>query len=588
MDELRSPQDYLAIAKRRKWYFVVPVVVIFPIFAAIALLLPPVYQSSATILIEEPEIPRELVSSTIGSYADQRLQSIYHRITASQNLTTIINKYDLYPEARARQPLTDVIASMREAVKMNVISADVIDPRSGRPGKATIAFNLAFDHQSPATAQRVANELVSLYLAENLRVRQESAAKATTFLAGESARLERDIAEIEKRLGELKERNVGSLPEQLNYNLQLIERGEQEQRELARQTQTLQERQIYLEAQLLQMSRYGFVASADGGRFPTPEQRLELLRTQMIAASAHYGDRHPDVSRLRREIEALERETASPSDAAGLREQLSALRTEFAVARERYSEDHPDVARLQRQVVRTEASLAEAERASPATSIDTRAPDNPAYIQMQAQLEATRSQMRAIEEQSKAVAAKLASYEERITRTPVVEREYLHLRRLQDDATRNYHEIKGKEMAAELGQALETERKSERFSLIEPPIQPTEPVSPNRIAILVIGFVLSMGAGAGAVTLAELSDTSVHGPRQLTAITGMAPLAVIPFIRTRADRLRAWRQRAMVGVGSASAAGALALYVHFNVRPLDVLWVGIERRLDTLVVQYLW
>lgn len=44
IDELTSPQDYIAIAKRRKGYFILPVVVLFPICVAVAILLPPVYR----------------------------------------------------------------------------------------------------------------------------------------------------------------------------------------------------------------------------------------------------------------------------------------------------------------------------------------------------------------------------------------------------------------------------------------------------------------------------------------------------------------------------------------------------------------
>ncbi len=406
IDELTSPQDYIAIAKRRKWQFLLPVAVIFPICIAVAVLLPPTYRSSATILIEEPNIPRELVSSTISTYADQRLQSIYHRVTASQNLTTIINKYGLYAEQRTRLPLSEIIENMREVVTMAMISADVIDPRSGRPGKATIAFTLAFSHQEARTAQRVANELVSLYLSENLRVRQESAAEATSFLSNEAARLEREISDIEKRLGDLKEKNVGSLPEQLQYNLQLIERAEQEQRGLDRQAQSLKERQIYLESQLLQIEPHADFPSMGGGAVPTPAERLDMLRTEMIGASARYGSEHPDVVRLRREIEALEKETKSDVDAAALRRQLRTLRTELAVAKERYAQDHPDVVKLQRQMAQTESSLVEAEQI-PIESANDRPPDNPAYVQFQAQLEAMQSEMRAITEQRRAVAGKM-------------------------------------------------------------------------------------------------------------------------------------------------------------------------------------
>ena len=53
---------------------------------ALALLLPPTYRSSATILIEQQEIPQDLVRSVITSFADQRVQVISQRVMTTQNL----------------------------------------------------------------------------------------------------------------------------------------------------------------------------------------------------------------------------------------------------------------------------------------------------------------------------------------------------------------------------------------------------------------------------------------------------------------------------------------------------------------------
>jgi len=44
-----------------------------------------------------------------------------------------------------------------------------------------------------------------------------------------------------------------------------------------------------------------------------------------------------------------------------------------------------------------------------------------------------------------------------------------------------------------MAQSLESERKGERFTLIEPPLQPEEPVKPNRPAIAFVGIALAVG-----------------------------------------------------------------------------------------------
>lgn len=181
-------QDYIAIFRRRTWEAVIPFAALLLVTMVVALILPPVYRSSATILIEEPDVPRELVTSTITSFADQRLQIINQRVMATQNLLDIVRKYDLYADKRRDLPLSEVIEDMREDIGMQLVSAEVRDPKSGGPTKATIAFKVSFDHGRPETAQRVANEVVSLYLSENLRERQEKATETAAFLEGEAAR----------------------------------------------------------------------------------------------------------------------------------------------------------------------------------------------------------------------------------------------------------------------------------------------------------------------------------------------------------------------------------------------------------------
>ena len=66
MAEPQSPQDYLAILKRRKWHIAISAVGIFLISVLVAFIWPPTYRSSATILIEEPDVPRDLVRSTVA------------------------------------------------------------------------------------------------------------------------------------------------------------------------------------------------------------------------------------------------------------------------------------------------------------------------------------------------------------------------------------------------------------------------------------------------------------------------------------------------------------------------------------------
>ena len=211
---------------------------------------PPTYQASATILIEEQEIPTELIQSTVTSYAAQRIQVISQRVMSRTNLLEVIEKYDLYERDRRLKTIEEVLLNMREDINLDMINAEVMDPRTGRPTAATIAFTLGYKSESPQQALKVANELTTLYLDENLKSRTEKAAETYDFLTIESDRLSEEIASLEKALAEFKERNINTLPELRDLNSQILERTEREIVDLDTQIRALEERKIYLGGQL--------------------------------------------------------------------------------------------------------------------------------------------------------------------------------------------------------------------------------------------------------------------------------------------------------------------------------------------------
>ena len=109
--------DYLKIIKRRRKYLVLPFLAIAILSILLAVLLPSVFRSTATILIEEQEIPSELVHSTVTTFADQRIQVISQRIMTRANLMDVIQKFDLYPKERKSKSEERILEKMRKSIK---------------------------------------------------------------------------------------------------------------------------------------------------------------------------------------------------------------------------------------------------------------------------------------------------------------------------------------------------------------------------------------------------------------------------------------------------------------------------------------
>lgn len=582
-ERTKDLSDYLYAIRRRRTPILIIAATLFVISALVAFLLPPVYRSTATILIEEQEIPQEMIRSTITTYAWQRIQTISQRVMTRANLLEIVNKYDLYADKRKWETTEEITERMRKNVKMEPISADVIDPRTGQPRAATIAFTLGYEGQNAQVTQKVANELTTLYLNENLKSRAEKSAETYDFLTDEAKKLAEHIAELETKLAAFKQKNINALPELAQLNFSLMDRTEQELRDTQNQIRTAEERKFYIEGQLAQISPNSPMFAATGERILDSETRLKVLRTELAAATASYSPDHPDVLKLRREIQGLEKQTSGVSQRQQQAKEMTRLRSELAASREKYSEEHPDVVRLTKQLATLEASLSETTDKAPESAVAAEKPENPTYITLHAQLEGTNSQIRSLYTKSDQVKAKLADYEKRIVQTPQVEREYLDLKRDYENSQLRYRELKSKQMDADAGQQMEKERKGEKFSLIDPPQLPEQPVSPNRKAILLLGFILSLGGGLGFALTADSLDSSVRGTRGVLLALGAAPLSVIPYIENSDDAARHAKTKRLAVRTAMAGLVIVVVLVQFLWLPLDVIWFKGARILETLV-----
>ncbi|HKR46485.1 MAG TPA: hypothetical protein VJU59_43630 [Paraburkholderia sp.] len=560
--------DRIRQLRRRTTPAVVAFASVFVIVGLAALLWPATYRSKGTILIEQQEVPVDIVRSMVSSYADQRIQVITQRVMTSENLFRIIDRYELFTEERRTTPREVLIDKVRNKIDFKMISADVVDPRQGRPTKATIAFSVSYDHRSPVIAAKVANELTTLYLNENVATRKQLADDTTSFLSSEAERLSNQIVGLETQLAEFKEKNPNSLPELKEMNLQFIARAEDEQRELDSRIRSLDQQIVYLDAQLAQLTPAAQIYTSTGERVLSPADRLKMLRSDYARTSALYAPDHPDVVRMKREIAGLESQLGKSVSAGEIARDLEKARGELAAAREHYGPEHPDVVKLERIVAGIESSAG----ATITAEADAEGADNPAYIQVKSQREAAINERASLQDSRQGVSRKITSLEASLTQAPNVEREYRVLARDLDNAQLKYAEVRQKQMEAKVSQNLEVERKSERFTLIEPPLVPEEPVSPNRKAILALGFLLALGAAAGIVFLLESLDSSVRSRRDLENLLTVPPLAVVPWMDTPQDRKRRVQRHRLAASGAVTSVLLGALMIHLFYRPLDVLW----------------
>ena len=374
----------LGIAKRRRWSFIIPALIVFILAVVIAFVWPPTFRSTATILIEEQSISRDYVMAAVTSYAEQRLQTINQRIMSSARLIEIINRFNLYADQRKRMAIEEVVEDMRKKdIKFEPISADVVDRRTGRPTAATIAFTVSYDGPNPLIAQQVANVLSSLYLSENIKVVGEQTENTSKFLQEEMQSVQAELAGLEKKIAAYKRSHNMDLPELFQLNVQSVERIEKEIDQLNDQLKTLREKENYTQSQLSSISPDAVNQDKD---------RLKELRVKLGALKTQYSDAYPDVIKTKSEIATLEKRL----NVTGSKEGVLAK------------------------------------------------PDNPAYVTLAAQLASTQSDIASVKRQIADLAAKRDNYRRRLERTPNVEEGYKNLMVVRNNTQAKYDDLSKK------------------------------------------------------------------------------------------------------------------------------------------------
>jgi polysaccharide chain length determinant protein (PEP-CTERM system associated) len=504
----KTLNDYVDILKRRKWALIIPALTFFLAAAAIALGLPPIYKSTSTILVEEQEIPAEFVTATVTSFAEQRIQTINQRIMSYTRLIGIINRLNLYPDLRD-QWTTEEIADFES------MSVDVVDRHTGRPTTATIAFTLSYEGKNPDTVQRVTDVLTSLFLQENLEVRERQTKETSMFIEEEMKKVQVNLNELNAEMAEFKAKHVNELPSLLQLNFQSLHTMEGSIARLNERLGALKERKEYLETQLAVIS-------------PNLEQeqrsRMEELKLQLAYLKSRFSDEYPDVIKVKAELVEIEKDKSPRNDESEL--------------------------------------------------TDNR-PDNPAYITLASQLAGIQSDIDSIKRQITEFTQKVSQYRRRIEATPKVEEEYNSLLIKQENTRAKYSDLMRKLMEARVAYGLEKNQKGERFTLIEPARLPKKPHKPNRVVILLIGVVLGIGAGCGAAYLKEIADQTVRDSDTLTLATSFPVLVTIPEITTKRDAIRTRKKRICLMTGLALFIFISLVGFHYLVMDLNIVWASV-------------
>ncbi|MDH4180355.1 MAG: hypothetical protein OEV33_07570, partial [Armatimonadota bacterium] len=305
-----SLQDYREVLTRRRWYWMGPLFFCGLLSFVVARQWPLLYRSEALILVEQQRVPEQYVTPNVIANLQTRLDSMTQQILSRTTLQRIIQQFNLYPRERSRMTTDDVVDQMRKHIQVELVQTQ------SQRGELT-GFRIYYSAPTPQIAQRVTNELTSLYIDENLRSRTEQSQGTTAFLQHQLEQARKDLARQEKNLSEYKLLYLGELPEQQQGNLQILSSLEAQLNAATAALGRAEQQKIYLEAMRAQhhalrdaLAEQQELLSRNTGAPATSlaaiETTLEDLRKQVTALRMQYTPNHPDLIRVEQLVQDWE------------------------------------------------------------------------------------------------------------------------------------------------------------------------------------------------------------------------------------------------------------------------------------------
>jgi polysaccharide chain length determinant protein (PEP-CTERM system associated) len=516
--------DYLSILRRRGILLVTTFFGLLAVVLVLVIAIPPIYQSTGTIMVESQTIPTDLIPANAASLVDERIEIIRQRVMTRENLLKIIEKYKLFKDSTQSLTVTEKIDAMRKQIVIESIGANV---KSRRPNQGTIAFRLTFEDRWPEIAQKVANELVTLFLDENVKSRTERATETTEFLTQEVEKLKVELEKVETQLATYKQENSKALPQHQELHMGMLSRTETELKDVEREYKTAQEELRFLDLEL-SAAKAGIPPKTGMAYAPQNPQDIGSLKAEYQRLLSLYTEAHPDVRAVKRKIEALE--VSAAASGAG----------------------------------------AEKPAGGPPVSLEV--------ARVQAKIAATQARVESLAAQIKALRGRMGSYEQQLLQVPQVERGLITLMRDHESAKKKYEEIRAKQMNAKINENLEGENKAERFSLLEPPAFPEKAARPDRIKILLLGLFAAFGGSGGFVFLLEMLNQRIRGQEALAIAIRQRPMLAIPYIVIEDEVLVRKRLLKRGVIVTAVLIVTAAILTHLFYKPLDLLILKIIER----------
>jgi len=524
-----NPQEYLGILGRRKWVLIFAVLFFMLGASVYCVLAPELYRSSTTILVIPQRVPESFVRSTVTSRIEDRLATLQQQVMSRTRLKAVIEELGLFAAERKEASSESLVGEMQSRIEVEVI-------------RGNDAFTLSFEHEDPRMAMLTASRLASLFIDENLKAREQQAVGTSEFLASQLKETKERLERQEERVKQYKLRYMGELPEELQANLSLLARHQEQVRVLSDGIRSAEDRRVFLEAQVSSLEKSlrssvtdnGVAIPVDAGDDPAYALKVDLAakRERISQLSSRYTERYPELIQLRGEVEVLERRIRDLAD--------------------------------------SKTSTAQGKQSVPRLVPVGISPEREEIRRLRSQIASVDLEIGSMKKEREEVRKEITTIQAKVEKAPKREQEIISLTRDYENLKASYNDLLKKKLEADVSQNLEKRQKGEQFQILDPANLPRRPFKPNRKRILGIAFLVACAFGAGAGLGLEVLDKSLKSRREFRRYFDLQILAVIPV--TRAEHKRSIHYRVLaIYAGFAVfliASGAFLFYFGTRIRGL--------------------
>ena len=461
-----SIYDYIEIALRHKWLIIIPILIIIPLSVALSYVLPKAYKAETTILVIPQNIPDSFVRSTVTMNPSEYLNVVSQEILSRTRLEQVIQR--ISPELLDKLPIDSLIATMRKNIEIDV---------HRRRDRGVSSFAITYIDKDPYVAAEATNLMAALFIEENLKSRENQAKKTTEFLVKELNKLKAELEEQETIISEFKQRNLGSLPEQRDSNLRMLD-------------------QLILQRQRI------------SDELNEAENR-KLLLQQSVQSDVLLPP-------------SSENEQALPS--GSIQARINITKRKITELLNKYTAQHPDVIAAQ---VELQKLLNQANNTQTGNQLESL----PSVTsELDQQLFALNLEIITLKKEDSLIKSKIADYQSRVEKAPQLEQQLFSISRNYENTKQAYDELLIKRMDAEQAEKLELNQQGEQFKVLDAAKVPKEPFKPNKARILLLGIMLALAVGGGLVFLVEFFDESFHNVKDLETYLGLPVIVAIPLV----------------------------------------------------------